>query len=107
MEKITKRKFAMIVIRQLKNNEWTFNWNRKAGSAPIATRKGKTLWCGNAGFFTDINNLNCFGYFWRHVVWWFGIKSKKKQFEKKYREELFKEIFSEEWWNEKTEIPGK
>ncbi len=50
-----KRKFAIATIRQLKNNEWTFRWSRKAGSAPTATRKGKTLWCGNGAVMVDFS----------------------------------------------------
>ncbi len=95
MEKISKRKAAMKTIEQLKNNEWVFRWNLKSESALTCTRKGMKIWCGNGGFFTDIYDLNYFGYFWRHIVWWKGVRPKKKEFEEKYRRAWMEKIRSD------------
>ena len=60
---------AIKVIKELKRGEWEFD-----GDYITAERNGFILWCGNGGFWTDIEIYgNYFGYFWRHVVYWFGV----------------------------------
>lgn len=76
------KKRALRVIQQLRDGEWEFCFNSMSGEALTASRKGVELWCGNGGFFTDIRpERNYFGFFWRHIVWWFGVRRAKKEFE--------------------------
>lgn len=83
-----KRELALAVIEQLHNGEWEYQWNRISESALTAYRNGKRLWCGNGGFFTDIDGSNCFGFFWRHVVWWLGVRPTKKRFEEEFKKKV-------------------
>ena len=96
---MTKREAAMEVIEQFKRGEWAFQWNPRIFRAITATRKGAELWCGNGGFFTDINKANCFGFFWRHVVWWRGVRPALKKFKQDRLTQAPKNTFpTKEWW---------
>ena len=73
-------KNASLCIEQIKNKEWELSSpNIFDGEIYTAHRNGQYLWLANGGFFTDIEVIlgkgkNYFGYFWRHYVWWFGVK---------------------------------
>ncbi|MDY6789704.1 MAG: hypothetical protein SWH54_00365 [Thermodesulfobacteriota bacterium] len=88
---MNKRQRAMCVIKQLKAGEWKLRWNPISQKVLTAHRNGAELWCGNGGFFTDIDGNNVFGYLWRHIVYWVGIRPVKKEFEKQHRQAIKEE----------------
>jgi len=88
-------KVAHAVVKQLRNDEWEFKWNRYTGSFLTASRCGCELWVGNiflAGWFCDSDpRSNLFGYFWRHYVCYVGVIPAKMRAKKLRREKTLKE----------------
>ena len=86
---------AMRVIEQLHAGEWKYEWNSGSKEFLTAERNGVELWCGNGPFWTDIDNTgNYFGYFWRHIVWWFGIRPTRNALSKRYKQ-MMKNVVDE------------
>ena len=74
-------KNARLCVEQIKNGEWKLSPpNMFDGEIYTAKRNNQYLWITNESFFVDIKEgifgkyENYFGYFWRHYVWWFGVK---------------------------------
>ncbi len=92
-EFIENFKVSHAVVKQLRNDEWDFKWNSRAGCYCVAERNNKELWVSNIvllGWFTDsYPKTNLFGYFWRHYVAIFGIVPAKARANKK-RKSLLK-----------------
>jgi hypothetical protein len=96
-------KVAHAVVKQLRNEEWDFEWNSIAGCYCTAKRNGKELWVSNIiilGWFADSHpETNLFGYFWRHYVAIFGIIPAKARANKKRKSLLIGDKVKErrEW----------
>jgi hypothetical protein len=80
---------AKKVIEQLRNNEWKFEYNHLTRSCCTARRGSIELWCENGPFYTDFypGVPNYFGLFYRHWVWWAGIRPLLLKANKKYRQQ--------------------
>lgn len=63
-------KNASAVVKQLKNNEWSFRYNDIENDFLTATRNGRELWLGNGSFWCDVDKSNSFGLLLRHYVYW-------------------------------------
>ncbi|WP_159084735.1 hypothetical protein [Dongshaea marina] len=68
---MSNKEFALSMIRQLRAGEWkvTNGYTLKKGDLK--------LWIANGAFFLDLYQSpqpNVFGYFWRHIVWWAGVR---------------------------------
>lgn len=61
---------AKIVIQQISDGEWEFNYNPMTGHCCNAIRLNRKLWVGNGGWFVDVDDSNAFGLIFRHYVWW-------------------------------------
>lgn len=79
---IQRYKNARLCVEQIKNGEWKFA-REYPGAEEYRIVKGTLhIWIGNGPSSLEVctvcNNgvkeLYYFGYFWRHYVWWFGVK---------------------------------
>jgi hypothetical protein len=67
---IAQYRNARAVINQVRAGEWEFEYRTSARYCYHATRKGKTLWVANGGFFCDLRHEGpAFGLLFRHWVW--------------------------------------
>jgi len=80
---VIKWKNARAVIKQLRNNEWAFNFNEIENDYLTAKRNERRLWLGNGAFFCDVDDANAFGYLFRHYVWWSAAYWKLREVRKK------------------------
>ena len=70
------------VVKQLRNDEWDFEWNSISRKFLTAERNDIKLWVGNTCFNCDLYGedvYNYFGYFGRLYVYWFGVYGVKRR----------------------------
>lgn len=76
---IQRYKNAKLCVEQIKNGEWKFAREYPGAEEYRIVKDTLHIWICNGPFFLevcngDIKDLDYFGYFWRHYVWWFGVK---------------------------------
>lgn len=70
MSFIHNYKNARAVVEQIRRGEWVPRYNPLANDFLIAEKDGYELWLANGSFFCDINDVNIFGYIFRHYVYY-------------------------------------
>ena len=60
---------AKQVIAEIKQGLWVPRYNNLMDTHPTAYLNGHALWLSNGPAFCDIEDLNAFGYLFRHWVW--------------------------------------
>lgn len=89
---IQRYKNARTAVKQIRNNEWRFADNYDGAGEYRLTKGDLHIWIANGAWFCEVGNyrgctliyLDCFGLFWRHYVWHFGVvpflkKQKRKE----------------------------
>ena len=74
---IQRYKNARLAVKQLRNNEWKLADDHENAHKYRLSRGNIGIWIANGVWYCDTRSnhkdLNHFGLFWRHYVWWFGV----------------------------------
>ena len=77
----THRKNAIAVVRQIRRGEWVPHTWPDDGTFHYFKRKRLKIWTASGGWFVQLYdpNVDAFGLFWRHYVWWAALRKAVKQ----------------------------
>ena len=72
---------AIKAVAQIRAGEWIPKYNDLSRSHLCASRGDLRLWIGNGPWYCDIDtgyDAGCFGFAWRHYVWWAAARKLKR-----------------------------
>ncbi len=85
---IKKFKNAAVVVKQLRNDEWSIKGHVSTSGqwrAYTAQKGDHEMWLANGGWFCEVDYC-AFGLLWRHYVWFAAARKLVAEAEAKQRE---------------------